>query len=145
MDNKTENTRKPAVRTKNANIIANELGKVPPQAADIEQAVLGAMMLEKNAVTDVIDMLTPSSFYDPKHQFIYNAIRELFGSSNPIDLLTVSNKLRQNGELEASGGAAYLSQLTSRIASSAHVEYISLISIVPLNNGIGNYINIHRE
>ena len=123
MDNKTENTRKPAVRTKNANIIANELGKVPPQAVDIEQAVLGAMMLEKNAVTDVIDMLTPSSFYDPKHQFIYNAIRELFGSSNPIDLLTVSNKLRQNGELEASGGAAYLSQLTSRIASSAHVEY----------------------
>ena len=123
MDNKTENTRKPAVRTKNSNIIANELGKVPPQAVDIEQAVLGAMMLEKNAVTDVIDMLTPSSFYDPKHQFIYNAIRELFGSSNPIDLLTVSNKLRQNGELEASGGAAYLSQLTSRIASSAHVEY----------------------
>ncbi len=118
-----ENTRKPASRVKNPNILANELGKVPPQAVDIEQAVLGAMMLEKNAVTDVIDMLSPSSFYDPKHQYIYNAIRELFGSSNPIDLLTVSNKLRQNGELEAAGGSAYISQLTSRIGSSAHVEF----------------------
>jgi len=121
--NKIENTRKPAVRAKTPNILGNELGKIPPQAVDIEQAVLGAMMLEKNAVTDVIDMLTPSSFYDPKHQYIYNAIRELFGSSNPIDLLTVSNKLRQNGELEASGGAAYISQLTSRVASSANVEF----------------------
>jgi replicative DNA helicase len=120
---RTENTRKPAVRTKTPNLLANELGKVPPQAVDIEQAVLGAMMLEKNAVTDVIDMLTPSSFYDPKHQFIYGAIRELFGSSSPIDLLTVSNKLRQNGELEGAGGAAYISQLTSRVASSAHVEF----------------------
>ena len=123
MENKMENTRKPAVRAKNPNVLANELGKVPPQAVDIEQAVLGAMMLEKNAVTDVIDMLTPNSFYDPKHQFIYNAIRELFGSSSPIDLLTVSNKLRQNGELEAAGGSAYISQLTSRIGSSAHVEF----------------------
>ena len=122
MDNKLENSRKPAIRAK-ANLVPNELGKVPPQAVDIEQAVLGAMMLEKNAVTDVIDMLTPSSFYDPKHQFIYNAIRELFGSSSPIDILTVTNKLRQSGELEASGGAAYISNLTSRIASSAHVEF----------------------
>jgi replicative DNA helicase len=81
------------------------------------------MMLEKNAVTDTIDILTPNSFYDPKHQYIYNAIRELFGSSNPIDLLTVINKLKQNGELEAAGGAAYISHLTSRIASTAHIEF----------------------
>lgn len=123
MENKPENTRKPALRVKNANVLANELGKVPPQAVDIEQAVLGAMMIEKNAVTDVIDKLTPASFYDPKHQFIYNVIRELFASSSPIDLLTVSNKLRQNGELEAAGGSAYISLLTSRIGSSAHVEF----------------------
>ncbi len=123
MDNKLENSRKPALRAKSATALPNELGKVPPQAVDIEQAVLGAMMLEKNAVTDVIDMLTPSSFYDPKHQFIYNAVRELFGNSSPIDLLTVTNKLRQNGELEAAGGAVYISQLTSRVASSAHVEF----------------------
>lgn len=123
MDNKPENIRKPALRAKGATVLPNELGKVPPQAVDIEQAVLGAMMLEKNAVTDVIDMLTPSSFYDPKHQFIYNAVRELFGNSSPIDILTVTNKLRQNGELEAAGGSVYISQLTSRIASSAHVEF----------------------
>jgi replicative DNA helicase len=123
MENKPENTRKPALRVKNANVLANELGKVPPQAVDIEQAVLGAMMIEKNAVTDVIDKLTPASFYDPKHQYIYNVIRELFASSSPIDLLTVSNKLRQNGELEAAGGSAYISLLTSRIGSSAHVEF----------------------
>ena len=122
-DNKLENNRKPALRVKSNNLVPNESGKLPPQAVDMEQAVLGAMMLEKNAVTDVIDILTPSSFYDPKHQYIYNAIRELFGSSNPIDILTVTNKLRQNGEIEAAGGAVYVSQLTSRIASSAHVEF----------------------
>ena len=123
MDNQPENSRKPAVRAKNPSNLVSDLGKVPPQAIDLEQAVLGAMMLEKNAVTDTIDILKPSSFYDPKHQFIYGAIRDLFGSSNPIDLLTVTNRLKQKGELEAAGGAAYISQLTSRIASTAHIEF----------------------
>ncbi len=123
MDNQPENSKKPITRVKNTNTLTNDLGRIPPQAVDLEQAVLGAMMLEKNAVTDTIDILKPSSFYDPKHQFIYNAIRELFGSSVPIDLLTVINKLKQNGELEASGGAVYISQLTSRVASTAHVEF----------------------
>jgi replicative DNA helicase len=123
MDNQPENSRKPAVRAKNPSNLVSDLGKVPPQAVDLEQAVLGAMMLEKNAVTDTIDILKPSSFYDPKHVFIYGAIRDLFGSSNPIDLLTVTNRLKQKGELEAAGGAAYISQLTSRIASTAHIEF----------------------
>lgn len=123
MDNQPENSRKPASRLKNPSLLVNDLGKVPPQAVDLEQAVLGAMMLEKNAVTDTIDILKPSSFYDPKHQYIYAAIRDLFGSSSPVDLLTVTNKLKQKGELEAAGGAAYISQLTSRVASTAHVEY----------------------
>ena len=123
MENQPENSRKPVSRVRNASVLVNDLGKIPPQAVDLEIAVLGAMMLEKNAVTDTIDILKPESFYDPKHQFIYNAIRELFGSSSPIDLLTVTNKLKQKGELEASGGAAYISQLTSRIASTAHVEF----------------------
>lgn len=123
MENNSDNKRKPAARIKQNNMLANELGKIPPQAIDLEQAVLGAMMLEKNAVTDTIDILKPSSFYDPKHQYIYGAIRQLFGSSSPIDLLTVINQLKSNGELEAAGGAAYISQLTSRVASTAHVEY----------------------
>lgn len=124
MENQSENTRKPISRLKStSNIIATEIGKVPPQAVDLEQAVLGAMMLEKNAINDTIDILTPASFYDPKHFYIYKAIRELFGNSNPIDLLTVTNKLRNEGELELSGGAVYISQLTNRVASAAHAEY----------------------
>ena len=124
MENQTGNSKKPISRIKSAsNIIATEIGKVPPQAVDLEQAVLGAMMLEKNAVNDTIDILTPASFYDPKHQYIYAAIRELFASTNPIDLITVSTLLKKRGELEASGGAAYLSQLTNRVASAAHIEF----------------------
>ncbi len=123
MDNRTENSRKPASRTKNTTQLLQELGKVPPQATEVEQAVLGALMLEKNAVTDTIDMLKSESFYDPKHQLIFAAIHDLFKSSSPIDILTVVNLLRKNGELEAAGGAAYVSGLTNRVASSAHVEF----------------------
>ncbi len=123
MDNKVENNRKPINRLKNAGPLVNEFGKMPPQAVDVEQAVLGALMLEKNAVTDTIDLLSPQSFYDPKHQNIYTAIRELFASSSPVDILTVTNQLKKEGLLEASGGAVYISQLTSRVASSAHIEY----------------------
>lgn len=124
-DQQGDNTnRRVGARTRNAILpLANDMGRIPPHATDLEQAVLGAMMLEKNAVTDTIDMLSADSFYDPKHQYIYGAIRELFGTSNPIDLLTVSQKLKENGELEASGGAVYISSLTQRVASSAHVEY----------------------
>jgi replicative DNA helicase len=118
------NSRRTGNRTKNVILpLANDMGRVPPQAVDVEQAVLGAMMLDKNAVTDTIDMLSAESFYDPKHQFIYGAIRELFGTSNPIDLLTVTQKLKDKGELEAAGGVVYISTLTQRVASSAHVEF----------------------
>jgi len=105
------------------NLQLGELGRVPPQAIDIEQAVLGAMMLEKMAINDTIDILQPSTFYDPKHQYIYKAIRELFGGSSPIDILTVTNKLKENGELEAAGGVVYIAQLTNRVASTAHIEF----------------------
>ncbi|MDD2983755.1 MAG: replicative DNA helicase [Crocinitomicaceae bacterium] len=123
MENQS-NTKKPISRLKSAtSIMANEMGKIPPQAVDLEQAVLGAMMLEKNIVSDIIDMLLPASFYDPKHFYIFQAIRDLFGSSDPIDLLTVTNKLRSAGELEMAGGLIYVSQLTNRVASAAHAEY----------------------
>jgi len=105
------------------NLQIGELGRVPPQAIDIEQAVLGAMMLEKMAINDTIDILQPSTFYDPKHQYIYKAIRELFGGSSPIDILTVTNRLKENGELEAAGGVVYIAQLTNRVASTAHIEF----------------------
>jgi replicative DNA helicase len=100
-----------------------ELGKVPPQAQELEQAVLGALMLERDALTDVIDALRPESFYNEKHKVIYQAILDLFRESAPVDLLTVTNKLRTNGDLEMAGGAFYVTELTSKVNSASNVEY----------------------
>ena len=100
-----------------------ELGKVPPQAIDMEEAVLGALMLEKNAVNQSIEILKPESFYKEAHQRIFGAIQALFGESEPIDILTVTQKLRESGELDLVGGPYYISQLTNRVASTAHVEF----------------------
>ena len=97
-------------------------GKLPPQAVDLETAVLGALMLEKGPVNDVIDILVPESFYKDAHKKIYEAIVELFGASEPIDILTVTQKLRSKGELDEVGGPYYISQLTNRVASAAHAE-----------------------
>lgn len=104
-----------------------DVGKVPPQAIDIEEAVLGAIMLEKDAVISVLDILKPESFYKVAHQKIYNAIVELSTKEKPIDILTVTEELRSNDELESIGGPFYITQLTSRVASSAHIEYHSRI------------------
>lgn len=100
-----------------------ELGKVPPQATDLEEAVLGAMLLEKNAVNDVIDILQEESFYKMEHQKIYAVIYELFGNSESIDILSVTERLRKKGELQMVGGPGYIASLTNRIGSAAHVEY----------------------
>jgi len=116
-----------ATRTKAPQI---DLGRVPPQALDLEEAVLGAMMLDNNAVNDAIDILrTPDAFYDPKHRSIFEAIHGLFRNSQVVDLLTVTEQLRKNGELEIAGGAYYLSSLTNKVASAAHVEYHARIII----------------
>ncbi len=104
-----------------------EHGKVPPQAVDLEEAVLGAIMLEKDALTAVIDILKPEIFYKESHQIIYRAITRLFAKSEPIDILTVTNELKRTGELELVGGPYYITQLTNRIASTANVEYHSRI------------------
>jgi len=98
-------------------------GKMPPQAPALEEAVLGALMLEKDAMAVVLDILRPESFYHDAHGLIYGAMMRLFERSQPIDLLTVTEALKKEGELEAAGGAAYLVQLTDRVASSANLEY----------------------
>ncbi|MBN8703993.1 MAG: replicative DNA helicase [Bacteroidetes bacterium] len=107
----------------------SEQGKLPPQATDLEEAVLGAIMLEKDALTNVVDILHPESFYKDEHQRIYGAIQELFSKSQPVDILTVTNTLKQRGELELVGGAYFITQLTNRVASAAHVEYHARIII----------------
>ena len=101
----------------------NYLGKVPPQAIELEEAVLGALMLEKDALTSVIDILKVESFYKEAHKVIFQAILDLFTESQPIDLLTVTTKLRKNGALEVAGGAFYITELTSKVASAANIEF----------------------
>lgn len=99
------------------------LGKLPPQALDLEEAVLGALMLEKDALSTVIDILKPEVFYKDAHQKIFQAIQALFTASSPVDILTVSSQLRQQGELEVIGGAFYITELTNRVASAANIEF----------------------
>jgi replicative DNA helicase len=100
-----------------------EYSKLPPQAPDLEEAVLSAILIEKEAMTKVLDILEADSFYKPAHQAIYRSMRRLFERSQPIDLLMVMEDLKKAGELEVVGGAAYLAQLTSKVTSSANIEY----------------------
>ena len=108
-------------------IVSLQKGKLPPQAIDLEEAVLGAMMIDKKGVDNVIDILSPAAFYKQAHQHIFEAIINLFSDSNPIDLLTVSTQLRKNDKLEQIGGDFYLIQLTQKVSSSAHIEHHSRI------------------
>jgi replicative DNA helicase len=101
----------------------DRLAKLPPQALDIEESVLGALMLEKDALTTVIDILKPESFYKETHQEIYRAIVQLFNDSAPIDLRTVVNQLRKNDKLTFVGGSYYITSLTTRISSAANIEF----------------------
>lgn len=97
--------------------------KYPPHALDLEESVLGALMLEKEALVGVIDLLKPESFYKEAHQDIYKTIVQLFNASEPVDMLTVVNQLRKNGKLAAVGGSYYVSYLTTRVSSSANIEF----------------------
>lgn len=98
-------------------------GKLPPQAVDVEEIVLGALMLEKDALTATIDILSKDIFYKETHQLIFEAILDLFKRSEPIDMLTVVNELKKKGTIELVGGAYYISQLTNRVASAANIEF----------------------
>ncbi|CAZ97168.1 replicative DNA helicase [Zobellia galactanivorans] len=104
-------------------LINLERGKIPPQSVDLEEVVLGAMMIDKKGVDEVIDILHPDVFYKDAHRYIYEAIFKLFESSEPVDLLTVSSQLKKDGRLEAVGGDFYLIKLTQKVASSAHIEF----------------------
>ncbi|MFP9114808.1 replicative DNA helicase [Flavobacterium sp. RHBU_3] len=134
----------PGVKVDKSTLISLEKGKLPPQAVDLEEAVLGAMMIDKKGVDEVIDILQPDAFYKDAHKHIYEAIVQLFNDTQPIDLLTVSAQLKKNAKLEAAGGDFYLIQLTQKISSSAHIEFHSRIilqkyiqrSLIRLSNEI---------
>ncbi|TBH73877.1 replicative DNA helicase [Aquirufa nivalisilvae] len=105
------------------------LGKLPPQAPELEEVLLGALMLEKEPLANVIELLKPETFYKEAHQKIFQAIQGLFQASQPVDLLTVNNYLKVNGDLEKAGGTSYLAQLTSRVSSTSNVEFHARIII----------------
>jgi replicative DNA helicase len=117
------------VRVGDANVVNLAKGKIQPQAIDLEEAVLGAMMIDKKGLDEVIDILTPEIFYKPAHRVIFSAVMSLFENTQPIDILTVSNELRTNGNLDEAGGDYYLVQLSQKISSSAHIEYHARIII----------------
>ena len=109
--------------TDNITAASTEMGNIPPQATDIEEAVLGAMMVNTDSVDQVMDLLSPLSFYDIKNRAIFEAMLELFNERSPIDMLTVVEKLRHKGTLNEIGGPARLAALTQKVGTGANVEY----------------------
>ena len=103
--------------------LSESLGKLPPQAIDLEEAVLGALMLEKSALNAVVEFLKPQHFYLDKHQIIYEEILLLFKASEPVDMRTVVNQLRKSGKIELVGNAFYIAELTSKVSSASNIEY----------------------
>ncbi|HLA64368.1 MAG TPA: replicative DNA helicase [Rhodothermales bacterium] len=102
--------------------MTEQTGRVPPQAVDVEQAVLGALLIEREAIPKAIEILPPDAFYDARHQRIYGAVESLFERGNPVDLITLTEELKRRGEFEQVG-SYYLSELTTRVASAANIEY----------------------
>lgn len=115
--------KRPAYKSSSVLPVGIELGKVPPQAVELEEAVLGAIMLEKDAILQIIDIIKPESFYKEEHQKIYQAIVDLSSNNKAVDLLTVTEELRKKKQIDEVGGPVYITQLTSRVASAAHVEF----------------------
>ncbi|MCS6821518.1 MAG: replicative DNA helicase [Microscillaceae bacterium] len=101
---------------------ANHLGRLQPQAIELEESILGALMIDKEAINLVVDMLVPDAFYKPAHQVIYQAIFDLFANAEPIDMLSVTQQLRKTGKLEFVGNASVIARLTSNVQSSAHIQ-----------------------
>lgn len=127
---KSLKTAQQAIRGKkleNIDLSALDFGKKPPQARDLEEAVLGACMLESAALNHVIEILSPQMFYVEAHQLVYRAILDLFHKNEPVDIMTVTEQLRLNGKLDAAGGSFFITDLSTKVASGAHVEYHSRI------------------
>ena len=115
--------KKRAGTKKKVNFGNMDMSKLQPQARDLEEAVLGALMLEKYAPEKIANFLRPDAFYVEAHQIIYEAIIHLFGAGKPIDILTVTEQVRKDGHLEAVGGAYYITTLTNKVSSAANIEY----------------------
>ena len=112
----------------NLGTLGLEVGNLPPQALDVEEAVLGALLIEPNCIDEAMDELSTGCFYSEKHRMIFDAMRTLSSEHAPLDVLSVSQKLKSNGNLEAVGGSIALVQLSQKIGAAAHVEhYIKIL------------------
>ena len=123
MAEQTKTTRRRSSARNSEEDALMQLGRVQPQAVDFEKAVLGACIIEQDAFGVVADFLKPHSFYEKKHQIIFQAIQTLVGLDAPVDVLTVVEQLQKTGDLENAGGAAYIADLSRSVLSSAHLEY----------------------
>ena len=120
-----------------------EYAHVQPHASEVEMAVLGALMIDKDAFMEVGDSLVPESFYEPRNQMVYDAIRSLSVEDSPIDVLTVIDKLGKMGKLEEVGGPGYIAELSSKVATSANVEYhANIVAEKYLARQMIQYVNV---
>ena len=120
-DNSSKRPRK--AQAANLDAIGLEMGNKPPQALDVEEAVLGAMLLEQSCVDQAMEELTASCFYDQKHRMIFEAMSSLVLDHTPVDIITVSNRLKEKGDLDTVGGPAMLAGLSERVGAAAHIEF----------------------
>lgn len=120
-DPQYNNANAPKNQGRSANLTAG--GRVPPQAIDLEEAVLGALLIDKNALSKIIDILHPDAFYKDQHKHIFKIITHLFGDNQPVDILTVAAELRKDGSMKKAGGESFLAQLSQKVSSGAHIEY----------------------
>ncbi len=119
----TNYTPRKTAKTPKTNTEEQNFAHLQPQAPQIEKAVLGALLIEKEAYSLISEILKPESFYDHRHELIYSAISSLSMNERPVDILTVAEQLSKDGKLEEAGGAYYISELANTVTSSAHVEY----------------------
>lgn len=117
MTTRTNHKKQAAIQTDNS------YARVQPQALEVERAVLGALMIDKNAFDSISNLLCPDSFYEPRNQKVFLAIQELSQKNLPVDVLSVTEQLAHDGNLEEVGGPGYVAELSSRVASSANIEY----------------------
>lgn len=110
-------------KRQNQQAASHDGGRIPPQAVEIEEAVLGAMLIEHEAATIALQMLKPDDFYRPAHRNIFETLYDLYERDNPLDLITVENELRDQGLLDTVGGPGYLADLTRSVSSAASVDY----------------------
>ena len=120
-----------------------DFAHVMPQAPDMEKAVLGALMIDKDAYLEVCDLLRPESFYEPRNQMVYEAIQQLSMEESPIDVLTVVDKLEKTGNLNEVGGPGYIAELSSMVVTSANIEYHAhVVAEKYLSRQMAHYVSI---